>query len=291
MIVLVVAALASCVPPPMVPAPLVAPQPPYGQPLPPPTPPPPPPVAAGPAKVAMLVPLSGPNAGLGQAILDAAQLALFETGGDQLTLVPRDTRGTPGGAADAARAAVGDGVGLILGPLLAGEVEAVKPIARDAHVNVIAFSTVTDLAGGNTFLMGFLPRQEVVREVAYARQRGIARFAALAPDTAYGHLMVDALRESAPSTGGTVAKSSFTARAAATPRPRSRLLPGGAAPPSRDSAGPDRAGLHGPASGPGSTGPGSTGRARSRQHRISPRRRRRLRRISMRCCCRRAATG
>ena len=40
------------------------------------------------------VPLSGPNAELGKAMLDAAQLALFESGGDRLTLVPRDTGGT-----------------------------------------------------------------------------------------------------------------------------------------------------------------------------------------------------
>ena len=260
MIVLVVAALASCVPPPMVAAPVIAPQPPYGQPLPPPTPPPPPPVAAGPAKVALLVPLSGPNAGLGQAILNAAQLALFETGGDRLTLVPRDTRGTPGGAADAARAALADGVSLILGPLLAAEVEAVTPIARDAHVDVIAFSTVTDLAGGNTFLMGFLPGQEVVREVAYARQRGIARFAALAPDTAYGHLMVDALRQSVPSTGGRVAQVAFYGAGGGDASAAiQRLLPGGAAPPSPTAQGPTAPGSTGPGfTGPGSTGPGST---------------------------------
>src|SRR4029077_14218486 len=36
------------------------------------------PTLSGSAKVALLVPLSGPNAELGHAILDAAQLALFE---------------------------------------------------------------------------------------------------------------------------------------------------------------------------------------------------------------------
>ena len=164
---------------------------------------------AGPAKIALLVPLSGSNARLGNAILDAAQMALFETGGDQLTLVPRDTHGTPAGAADAARSAINDGVKLILGPLLAAEVEAVAPIARDAHVDVIAFSTVTDLAGDGIYLMGFLPRQEVVREVAYARERGIGRFAALAPNTPYGHLMADALRETVASTGAGVARVAF----------------------------------------------------------------------------------
>lgn len=160
------------------------------------------------------MPLSGANAELGKAMLEAAQLALFETGGDRLTLVPRDTQGTPEGAASAARSAVGEGVKLMLGPLLAAEVEAVKPVARDAHVAVIGYSTATQLAGGDVFLMGFLPRQEVSREVGYARERGLNRFAALAPNTPYGHLMGEALRDVVNAGGGSVAKIEyFDARA------------------------------------------------------------------------------
>jgi branched-chain amino acid transport system substrate-binding protein len=217
----------------MVPAPIARPQLPYygyGRvpPLPPGLPSPPTTAAAGPAKVALLVPLSGANAELGQALLDAAQLALFESGGDRMILVPRDTGGNAAGAAGAARAVIGDGARLILGPLLAPEVEAVKPIAQEAHINVIAFSTVTTLAGGNTYLMGFLPRQEVVREVGYARERGLARFAALAPNSPYGHLMADALREVASGSGGSVTKIEFFDPRAGDVSPAiQRLLPGG----------------------------------------------------------------
>jgi ABC-type branched-subunit amino acid transport system substrate-binding protein len=217
----------------MVPAPLAARQPPYGR-LPPPASPAPPPATpaaeTGPAKVALLVPLSGANAELGQVMLDAAQLALFEAPDDRLTLVPRDTGGTAEGAAKAARAVIADGARLILGPLLAAEVEAVKPLARDAHLNVIAFSTVTELAGGNTFLMGFLPRQEVVREVGQARERGLTRFAALAPDSPYGHLMADALRDVVSATGATTTRVEFyDPRAGDTAPAVQRLIPGGAA--------------------------------------------------------------
>ena len=146
-------------------------------------------------KVAVLLPLSGPNAELGKAMLDAAQLALFTTGGDKLTLVPRDTTGTAAGAASAAKAVIADGAKLILGPLIADEVVAVRPIAQAANVNVIGFATKTEVAGGNVFLMGFLPKQEVAREVSFARDQGLSRFAALAPNTAYGHLMGDALKD------------------------------------------------------------------------------------------------
>jgi Periplasmic binding protein len=233
-VLVALAVLAACEPEPIVPAPMAPPQPPYGLPPPVPQPAPPPAAAApaGPAKVALLVPLSGPNAGLGNALLDAAQMALFDTGGEQLTLVPRDTKGTPAGEAAAARSAVDAGANLILGPLLAAEVEAVRPIARDAHIDVIAFSTVTDLAGGGVYLMGFLPRQEVEREVGYARQRGIVRFAALAPNTPYGHLMADALRDTAGSTGGTVTKVAFfDPRAGDLATAIATLLPAGPAPP------------------------------------------------------------
>ena len=231
-------AVLTCCAPPMVPAPISGRQPPYygyGRVPPPVVPPGPsstpiPPAAAGPEKVALLVPLSGANAALGQAILDAAQLALFESGGDRLILVPRDTGGNAAGAAGAARAVIADGSRLILGPLLAPEVEAVKPIAQGAHINIIAFSTITNLAGGNTYLMGFLPRQEVVREVGYARQRGLERFAALAPNSPYGHLMADALREVASGSGGAVTKVEFFDPRAGDVSPAlQRLLSGGGA--------------------------------------------------------------
>ena len=215
----------------MVPAPVASAQSPSAGAAPPPQRIPTPP-AAGPVKVALLLPLSGANADLGKAMLEAAQLALFTTASDLLTLVPRDTAGTAAGAAAAARSAIGDGAQLTLGPLLAAEVEAVKPIARDAKINVIAFSTATQLAGGNVFLMGFPPRQEVVREVAFARQRGLSRFAALAPNSPYGHLMTDALREAVSASGGSVVKVEYLDPRAADPAAAiRRLLSSGAVAP------------------------------------------------------------
>jgi len=227
----IAAALVDCAPEGSVPAPLSPPQSPAfpSPPAPPEAPPPPPPAAPKTAKVALLVPLSGANAGLGRAILDAAQLALFETGGQQMTLVPRDTKGTPDGAAAAARSAIAEGAQLILGPLLAAEVRAIQPVARDAHVNVIAFSTMTSLAGDGTFLMGFLPRQEVVREVGYAHERGLDRFAALAPNSPYGHLMADALEKAAAADGGTVTRVAFYGPSAADSAAAIKSLGGGAA--------------------------------------------------------------
>ncbi|HVC51450.1 MAG TPA: penicillin-binding protein activator [Stellaceae bacterium] len=165
--------------------------------------------APGGSKVALLLPLSGPNARLGKAMLNAAQLALFTMGSEGLTLVPRDTGGTAEGAAKAAQSAVNDGAQLILGPLLAAEVASVKPIAMNANINLIGFSTATQLAGGNAFLMGFLPHDEAVREVSYAREKGLSQFAALLPNSPYGHLMEAALRDGVAASGGQIGKIEY----------------------------------------------------------------------------------
>jgi branched-chain amino acid transport system substrate-binding protein len=159
--------------------------------------------------VALLLPLSGANAELGKAMLEAAQLALFTIGSDRLTLVPRDTTGTADGAASAAKSVIADGAKLILGPLIADEVVAVRPIAQAANVNIIGFATKTEVAGGNVFLMGFLPRQEVAREVSFARDKGLSKFAVLAPNSPYGHLMGDALKEIASSGGASVTRAEY----------------------------------------------------------------------------------
>lgn len=160
-------------------------------------------------RVALLLPLSGPSAPIGRAMLEAAQMAVFDIADENFELLPRDTGGTPGGAQRAAQSVLQEGAQLVLGPLTQGEVEAVKPLAREAGVAVIAFSTSAALADENTFLLSFLPRQQVRRVVGFAREKGIARFAALAPQTPYGQLVVDELREAARETGGSLVRVEF----------------------------------------------------------------------------------
>lgn len=155
-------------------------------------------------RVALLLPLSGPNAVLGSAMLDAAQMALFDVADEKLELLPHDTQGTAEAAAAAAKAAIGEGARLIIGPLIAAEVDAVKPVARAAGVPVVAFSTATQLAGDGTYLMGFLPRQEIERVVGFAHSRGVSRFAVIAPSTPYGDVAVEAMRAAVQANGDTL---------------------------------------------------------------------------------------
>jgi branched-chain amino acid transport system substrate-binding protein len=157
-------------------------------------------------KVGLLLPLSGNNAPLGKALLNSAELAVFETANKNFALLPRDTEGTPEGAARAARAVLDDGAKLILGPLFAEEVLAVAPVARSAGVNVIAFSTDERVAGDGVFLMGFLPRSQVTRIVIFAHAQGINRFAAVVPNTPYGQTIASLLRDAVGEAGASIAE-------------------------------------------------------------------------------------
>jgi len=137
-------------------------------------------------KVGILLPLSGPNKSLGHAMLEAAQMALFDMGYAQFELIPRDTGSSPAQAEEAARSALASGAQLLLGPVFAPDVRAVKPVAERAGVNVLSFSTDWTLAGGNVYVMGFMPFDQVARVTRYAAAQKITQIGVLAPDHVYG---------------------------------------------------------------------------------------------------------
>ncbi len=152
-------------------------------------------------KVGLLVPLSGDAADLGQALLDAGMLALFDKYATmeghvtQVVLVPKDTEGTPQGATKAAKEALDEGAQLIIGPLFGESVKAVAPIAKARNVQVITFSNNKEVAARGTYISGFMPDQQVQRVVGEAFQHQKNRIAALLPSNAYGNIVADALRK------------------------------------------------------------------------------------------------
>ena len=143
-------------------------------------------------RVALLVPLSGQHAAIGEALLRASQLAVFDLGIQGFEILPKDTGGTPAGARLAAQAALSEGAELILGPVFADSVWAVKSVVQN-RVPVVSFSTDWRVAGGNVFIMGFLPYSQVERVLRYSQAAGYSQFGALLPDSDYGKLVGDTI--------------------------------------------------------------------------------------------------
>ena len=160
-------------------------------------------------KVALLLPLSGPRELLGQELLDAAQIAMFDLANENFIIFPFDTKGTVPGAAVAANKAIDAGVELILGPLLASSVRAVRPIAVRADVPVVAFSNSREIAGDGIFILGFVPRQQVEAIVHHSVSKGLARFAVFAPQNAYGRAVVAAFRTAVEARGAKIVEVDY----------------------------------------------------------------------------------
>lgn len=163
----------------------------------------PPPTGLSYNGIAVIVPLTGPDGPVGTSISNAARLALLDTREKTIGITVYDSA-APGGAAAAARRAIAEGNRLILGPLLAEDVRAAAPIARQARVPIIAYSNDESVAGNGVYIMGFTPDQSISRVVSYARSRGINSFGALVPTGLYGQRAGQAFLDAVRKSGGKV---------------------------------------------------------------------------------------
>ena len=150
-------------------------------------------------RVALLLPLTGPDAELGQSIANATTLALLDTRNATIRMTSYDTAL---GVDAAVRKAVADGNRLILGPLRSDDVVAVANIAGPAKVPVISFSNDIGAAGRNVFLMGHLPNQSIDRVVKYASSMGQTRFGGIVSKDVYGQRASSNITNSVRAVGG-----------------------------------------------------------------------------------------
>jgi len=163
-------------------------------------------------RIALLVPMSGSNAGVGQSIANATTMALLDTRAENVRITTYDTGR---GAVAAANKAIAEGNTLILGPLTSDNVKAAAPAARKAGVPIISYSNDASVAGDGVFVMGYSPAQSVERVVGFARSKGIERFAALVPSGVYGERTGNALLGAVRSSGGTVVSMQNYSRSSA----------------------------------------------------------------------------
>jgi ABC-type branched-subunit amino acid transport system substrate-binding protein len=165
--------------------------------------------AGSPVKVAILLPLSGERAAIGRSLQRAAEMAAAEAGAKNMQLIAFDTLGTPDGAAEAANKAIAADVKILLGPVFVNEVRAVKDRAASARLNVIAFSNDISVAGGNVFLLSYLPRQQLDNVIGHASKDGRKRIGVVAPDNDFGKQMAELAREVAPKHGAAVTRVGY----------------------------------------------------------------------------------
>ena len=128
---------------------------------------------SGKVTLGILLPLSGKAASLGNDLLLAAEMALFDLADPNIRLVVRDTKGDPEASKLAANEVINEGAQIILGPLYSSSVLAVAEVTRPLEVPVVAFSNNNEVAGNGIYIMGLSPEDQIRRVINYSVQNNI----------------------------------------------------------------------------------------------------------------------
>ncbi len=145
-------------------------------------------------KTAVLLPLSGDSASLGDAFRNAILMAQLERSTDEATEISfYDTKGTPEGAVESYNQAKNDESDVVLGPIFSAEVSKIS--ALNPSVPVISFTSDTSVLDDDVYTMALLIDQQVYRIVNYACQKGQQRFALLGPKDKTGEIVLNAFNK------------------------------------------------------------------------------------------------
>lgn len=157
-----------------------------------------------PQQVALLLPLSGKQKVLGEAIRDGFIAAHFELGDNVQRPGVRIYDTDKEDAAAAYQRAVLDGAGFVIGPLIKSRVSAVAPLVDS--VTTLSLNTLPqDSAGGGNFYQFALSPEDEARAVALrAIADGHVNAVALIENSDWGRRVLTAFRDELDARGGTL---------------------------------------------------------------------------------------
>lgn len=149
-------------------------------------------------KVGLLLPLSGRNAALGQAMQDAASLSLFDRYARlsvaqqaiRVELITADSGDAPDTAREAMADLLGQGVALVIGPVFGDATEAVAPLAAAKNVPVLSLSNNRRGKKEGTYLLGFSPEAQAQQVTRYALLQNKKRIGVLVPASPLGDAVI-----------------------------------------------------------------------------------------------------
>lgn len=149
-------------------------------------------------KTAILLPLSGDSASLGDAFRNAILMAQLERSTDETTEVSfYDTKGTSLGAKESYYQAKNEDADIVLGPIFSSEVSAIAN--EDPSIPVISFTSDTSVLKNGVYTMALLIDQQVQRIVDFACQKGQQRFALLGPKDKTGEIVMNSFSKAVSS--------------------------------------------------------------------------------------------
>jgi len=157
----------------------------------------------GAVRVGLVLPLTqnGQPFAVGTSLSNAAQLAIQEAGGTDVTMMLLDDHGTASGAAQAAASEFAAGAQIVFGPLFADSARQASAAAQAEGRPMVAFSTDISVARPGVYLLSFLNENYVNRIMEFAAAKGKKSIGALIPQNPYGNVVADAFNAAAARLG------------------------------------------------------------------------------------------
>ena len=144
-------------------------------------------------RAAVLLPLSGKSAAIGEAFQNSSMMALQEQQGSPLELMFYDTKGTAEGTTNAWQLAKRQHPDVVIGPVFAPEVKALKVESPD--VAVLSFTTDSSLMESGVYTLGVLIPNQIERLVSFMCEAGQRKIAVMGPEDKTAELTMNTLSE------------------------------------------------------------------------------------------------
>ncbi len=140
-------------------------------------------------RIGLLAPLSGKHGRLGSDIRRGAEMALFKMAKDNVEILFLDTGGGERSLSAALTGAKND-VDIFIGPLFTNSVIAARSVASQHQIPMLLLSNNSAIVSPGSWLMGYLPEQQLDRLLGYAVTSGKTRFGIVAENAAFGQRLL-----------------------------------------------------------------------------------------------------
>ncbi len=146
-------------------------------------------------KIGVLLPLTGDHKEIGGLILNALELALFQTDNKKIKLVIRDTKAEAKTTTEVFNELLNNNIKLFIGPLFAKSLVSIEGNVLDEDVKIFALTNNTHLAKRGIWTFGVDPKQQTETILDFIISEGNNKIGFLLPDSAYGYLLYDTIEK------------------------------------------------------------------------------------------------
>ena len=144
-------------------------------------------------KVGVMLPLSGEHSEIGNLILNAIEMAVFQTEENKLELHIKDTEAKSDKAKKVLSELIDEGVKVVIGPLFSKSLAAIQSEVTSNNINIFALTNNINLRNKGIWIFGVDPQAQTEKVLQYALEKGSKNIAALLPQNAYGLLLFDTI--------------------------------------------------------------------------------------------------